>query len=65
MSKEMVLMKLFIYNYSFFNDENIEMLIFSFKKVKVSLISVLSIVALLQGTKLHTPKSNVKARANH
>jgi len=65
MSKEMVLMKLFIYNYSFFNDENIEMLIFSFQKVKVSLISVLSIVALLQGTKLHTPKSNVKARANH
>jgi len=58
-------MKLFIYNYSFFNDENIEMLIFSFQKVKVSLISVLSIVALLQGTKLHTPKSNVKARANH
>ncbi len=34
-------------------------------KVKNALISVLSIVAPLQGTKLHTPKSNVKARANH
>ena len=38
---------------------------FKYEKVENPLISVLSIVAPLQGTKLHTPKSNVKARANH
>jgi len=43
----------------------IEAILNGVEKVNTPLISVLSIVAPLRDTKLHTPKSNVKARTNH
>jgi hypothetical protein len=46
------------------NNERCGNRIFKLARFKVTLISVLSIVAPLQDTKLHTPKPNVKARAN-